>query len=257
MGFLRRLLSPQKTPAARVSREVDAWILKPSRRDAVLEVVGEASYQPALEALGGVRTEDGARVREHVALLMPEPNNRYDENAIAVQITGHVVGYLSRENAIAYQPVVRWALGHGRYIACDALLTGGWDRGPGNQGTIGVILHLGAPGECMVELLDDQLAVAPDHEWVGQIIAFTGDSRCIVAGMALDRSSSELIATKAGMIVHPRVTKKVQLLVDCDDQTVSGNQRKALEYGIRVIPEREFWTTLGLTVEMADWRTGR
>jgi hypothetical protein len=286
VGFLRRLLSRQPTQSATQLQQVDAWIIRPSRPEAVLEVVGEASYQPALTALGGGRSEDGARVREHVALLIPEQNNPWDENAIAVQIAGHVVGYLPRENAVAYQPVVRWALDHGRYVASEALLTGGWDRGPEDQGTIGVILHLGSPTESMVDLLDDdhhpgdvsvgssgipptirrqpgnnrnpeQFSLIADHRWVGQMIAFTGDSRCIVGGVALDRSSCERLATRAGMTVYPRVTKRVQLLVDCDDKTVSGNQHKAIEYGIPVIAERDFWIALGLSVDTADWRSGR
>lgn len=256
MGFLRRLLAPQRRSQPH-RRSVSAYLINPARPEAVLEVVGESNYQLALEAAGGGRTSDGAAVRDQVALLIPEPNNRYDENAITVQIAGRLVGYLSREDAIAYRPVVQWALERDHFIACEALLTGGWDRGGSDQGSFGIILHLGTPGECMVELLDDQIIVTPDHEWLGQVIAFTGDSRCIIAGMALDRSSCELIATKAGLSVHPRVTKNVQLLVDCDDRTESGNLRKAMEYGIPVIAERDFWTALGLAVEMADWRTGR
>ena len=52
------------------------------------------------------------------------------------------------------------------------------------------------------------------------------------------------------MVVHPRVTKSVTLLVDCDDSGVSGNERKAIKYGIQVIREIEFWTALGLPVEV-------
>jgi hypothetical protein len=51
------------------------------------------------------------------------------------------------------------------------------------------------------------------------------------------------------MEVHERVTKKVQLLVDCDDATVSGNERRAVEYGIPVVRERAFWEALGFQVE--------
>jgi hypothetical protein len=47
------------------------------------------------------------------------------------------------------------------------------------------------------------------------------------------------------------MTKKVQLLVDCDPATESGNELKALDYGIPVVAEREFWTALGLPIEAA------
>jgi hypothetical protein len=64
-----------------------------------------------------------------------------------VQISGKRVGYLSCENALLYQPVVRWALGQDHYIAAHAYLTGGWDRGPRDKGTIGVLLHMGTPAD--------------------------------------------------------------------------------------------------------------
>jgi len=93
------------------------------------------------------------------------------------------------------------------------------------------------------------LAPSSDHPWVGQLIAFTGDSRYAINGDKLDREASEALARKAGMEVHPRVTKGVELLVDCDDSGESGNQKRAIEYGIPVIREVDFWTALGLPVE--------
>ena len=152
-----------------------------------------------------------------------------------------------------YGPVVQWALGQRHYIAAQARLTGGWDRGGGNRGSIGVVLHVGTPGETMFELLGDSISVRTDHRWAGALIAFTGDSTCRVSGMLLDRGSSEMLAQRAGLSVHPRVTKQVQLLVDCDPSAQSGNERKAREYGIEVVAEREFWTELGVTLDTIDW----
>jgi NAD-dependent DNA ligase len=57
-----------------------------------------------------------------------------------------------------------------------------------------------------------------------------------------------MLANRAGIQVHPRVTKKVTLLVDCDPTSRSGNERKAADYGIPVVSEREFWAALGLEV---------
>jgi hypothetical protein len=223
----------------------------PERDDAVLDIVGEASYQPWLMAVGGKRTPNGPSNPDQIATLIREPRNRYDHNAIAVQIRGRTVGYLAREDAVRYQAVADWMMGRGELIACQTRLTGGWENGRRDQGSIGVVLHLGSPGETLLAMLGDELELRTDHPWPGWMIAFTGDSRCTISGVALDRESSTLLAQRARMHVHPRMTKKIQLLVDCDPATESGNERKAIEYGVPVVAEREFWTALGLPIEAA------
>jgi hypothetical protein len=60
-------------------------MIEPEREDAVLEIVGESNYQPALERLSGGKTPDGTRVAGGMAILFPEPQNPYDSNAIAVR----------------------------------------------------------------------------------------------------------------------------------------------------------------------------
>jgi hypothetical protein len=174
-----------------------------------------------------------------------------------VQISGKRVGYLSCENALLYQPVVRWALGQDHYIAAHAYLTGGWDRGPRDKGTIGVLLHMGTPAETIVELLTQDQVARLDHPWAGWRVAFTGDSTCRVAGFALDRPASIMLAERGGLSVHPRITKKVQLLVDCDRSGKSINESKAEEYGIRVVDELDFWRELGVPAERLDWTRPR
>ena len=244
MSFLRRLFGGSRT----TSVELTATLLTPTRMDAVLEVVGESNYQDALARVSGGRTGDGPANPEQLAVLWPEPNNRYDKNAIAVKIEGRTVGYLSRENAVRYQPVARWADTHDRKVACNATVIGGWDRGGSDKGSFGVVLRLGSPAECVLDMLDEEIAVRTDHPWAGRLIAFTGDSRCSYRDVPLDREASVMLANRTGIEVHPRVTKKVTLLVDCDLTSTSGNERKANEYGIPVVSEREFWEALGLEV---------
>jgi hypothetical protein len=71
--------------------------------DEDLEIVGEASYQDALWSICG--GTEGDRVRHPViAVLVPEPHNPQDPNAIAVYVEGHVVGYFARELAAQYGP---------------------------------------------------------------------------------------------------------------------------------------------------------
>jgi hypothetical protein len=248
MGFLRRLFGGGEP----VRTSVETITMEPKHDDAWLDIVGEGSYQSALESLAGGKTPDGPRQTSHVATLFPEPENPHDANAIAVKIEGSCVGYFSREDAILYRPPVRSAASMGRMIACRARLIGGWDRGGGDVGSIGVRLHIGSPRECMAEIngnVDEGITVQTDHPWPGYLIAFTGDSLYSFGGMPLDRATSEELARRAGMSVHPRVTKHVQLLVDCDPTGISGNQRKAMDYGVPVVSEGDFWAALGVNVQ--------
>jgi hypothetical protein len=101
-----------------------------------LEVVGELAYQDALWRLCAGTIGD--RVRCHiVAVLVPEPMNPYDANAIAVQIDGEVVGYLSRATAQEYLPGLKHLMsGRGGHIALRGVIVGGgyYDDGPGRLG---------------------------------------------------------------------------------------------------------------------------
>lgn len=101
MGFLRRLLGRGDTAEPDRRRAPGVPVILGGKE--TLEVVGESHYQAALWALvGGDR---GERVRSHaVGVLSREPGNPEDENAIQVLIEGHLVGYLSREDAVLYLP---------------------------------------------------------------------------------------------------------------------------------------------------------
>jgi predicted Zn-ribbon and HTH transcriptional regulator len=109
--------------------------------DETLEVVGESHYQEALwEAVGGIRVDP---VREDcVALLVPEPNNPYDPNAVRVVVEGKTVGYLSRENAALYLPGLRRLMAncHGGLVALRGVIVGGGPRENHRVGFLGVFL---------------------------------------------------------------------------------------------------------------------
>ena len=125
-----------------------------------LEVVGELAYQDVLWRLCGGTIGDRVRC-DIVAVMVPEPTNPYDVNAIAVQINGEVVGYLSRETAQVYLPGLRQVMSaRGGYVALRGVIVGGgyYDDGPGRLGVwlehdpadFGLqstsFSHLGAPG---------------------------------------------------------------------------------------------------------------
>jgi hypothetical protein len=164
MGFLRRLfglVTPAPEPAAPLVR---ALMFEPDDAEHVeydVDVVGESFYQPALDEIAGGRTPEGCVNREHVAALVPEPQNSYDKQAVAVLIEGRLVGHLSREDARAYGVVIRRCRDADRYPAVHATLTGGWDRGGDDRGHIGVKLALGKPAAMLSALAEK--AGLPDY----------------------------------------------------------------------------------------------
>jgi hypothetical protein len=93
-----------------------------------VEVLGESHYQEALEAIAGGKWEDPSDM-EVTAYLIREPDNAYDRNAIAVYIRGRIVGYIGRDDAAEYAPILDelWVKYQCR-AACQARLKGGWRR---------------------------------------------------------------------------------------------------------------------------------
>jgi hypothetical protein len=255
MGFLRRLLggsAPAAPPAARgVNLRVTSF--NRMRHDAVVQVVGEAYRQGLVLAARPPGPSDlppgvsAPPAGQYKAILLPEPTNPHDGNAIAVTLWAGgdwtLVGYLSREDAVAYGPVMRrlHEPGTNPGIACDAALVR-------ERGGTGVILHLGTPGECMAELFTDDLPPA-SHPWAGQLIVFSGESRSTLGGALVDRSAQLLLAAWAGCEVLPRVTKKAQALVVADHRDLTANTQKARDYGIPIVDERDFLIGIGMPAE--------
>jgi hypothetical protein len=107
-----------------------------------IEVVGESKYPASFEAICGPRSEDGVHISTRAVLTL-ENDNKFDKQAVRVSIEGHTVGYLPRLSAQAFRTAVA-RVGHGRTLAfeCAAVIRGGWDRGPRDQGNYGVWLDI-------------------------------------------------------------------------------------------------------------------
>lgn len=152
-----------------------AWIFDRHPRQYV-DVVGESHYQPALEQIAGGRTADGPRYPNHTAVLLPEPTNEHDPNAVRVIVAregggeGVLAGYLSREDAVAYRPVIDRVAESGRVTMCYASLKGGYDR----MVSFGVTLRIGQPWSLMAELDRDMGA---DPRWPPEVVAAGPDER--------------------------------------------------------------------------------
>lgn len=142
MGLLDRL---RRAPS---TRTVEVPYVSAEGRNTV-QVVGESHYQDALDSVCGGKTEDGHNRSCH-AVLVRDPRNQYDGNAIGIQIEGRPVGHLSREDAARYAPVFDQAKCPA--VAVDAVIRGGWDRGGSDQGHYGVSLDLPTPEELAADL---------------------------------------------------------------------------------------------------------
>lgn len=113
--------------------------------------VGEASYQSTLLRLCGAEPGDAVGF-DCTATLVAEPTNPYDPNAVQVYVEGEHVAYLSRADALAYQPAVRQCAKLGRLIICPAYIAG---RGAGaDTENLGIFLHLTDPDEALVRIVE-------------------------------------------------------------------------------------------------------
>lgn len=218
--------------------------------DAWLELRGEVNYQIELaELLEGAKADAS---QAPLAILHPEPDNPHDPNAVLIRIEGRRVGYLSREEAVVFGPAIRAAASIEKRIACRAGFIQGTQRARDGTALIRVRLRIGTPLECLARITGEevpQVTVRTDHPWPNFLIAITGDSAYSLRGLPLDRATIEMLARQAGLTVQERVTRQVQLLVDCDPRTVSGNERRAVQFGVPIVPEAEFWAALGVPVE--------
>jgi hypothetical protein len=117
--------------------------------DDLVNVVGTSHYQQALAEITGRKGDEEIRF-ETQATLVPEPDNEHDPNAIAVHVSGRLVGYLSRDENPRWQEVVKRLTEHGHVAAAEAMIAG---RGPGG-GTpnLGVFLRLPTPTEARAQV---------------------------------------------------------------------------------------------------------
>jgi hypothetical protein len=154
-----------------------------------LEVVGESHYQDTLwDIVGGVRLE---RVRyETLALLLPDPENPVDKNALTVLVDGMCVGFLSRQDAVRYRLGLLKLMGASptHLIALHGVVVGGGPRADG-LGFLGVFLDhdpvdFGLPADHVShghlrtglhEAMQDELADG-DHSlsWFGRLASDDG-----------------------------------------------------------------------------------
>jgi len=91
--------------------------------------------------------------------------------------------------------------------------------------------------------------LAPTEDLRGKSVCFTGEMQTRINGEPISRAVAEQLAAQAGLVVANSVTKKLDVLVAADPNTLSGKARKARQYGIRIVAEPVFWRMLGITME--------
>lgn len=108
------------------------------------EIVGEASYQHALDSICGGKCEEGHNL-PCIAQLCFQEDNAHDANAIVVFIDGNVVGYIPREFALRMRSAILQLNPNEIPVTCDAKIVGGWLREWDDEGNYGVRLSLSEP----------------------------------------------------------------------------------------------------------------
>ncbi len=86
------------------------------------EIVGESHYQSDIRKL----TRTGERVYRARVLLLPEPDNPHDSNAVRVtDFRGATLGYLPRETAAELHKAVAALSARSEPASCEAIIIGG------------------------------------------------------------------------------------------------------------------------------------
>ncbi|MDY7091060.1 MAG: HIRAN domain-containing protein [Actinomycetota bacterium] len=100
------------------------------------DVVGESNYGPAIRSVFGNDFKPHGSETSAPATLTPEPGNRHDRNAVGVWIRGKLVGYLPREEAARYSPILTELTSRGWAPQVNARVWGEeWDEYEGRRAT--------------------------------------------------------------------------------------------------------------------------
>lgn len=128
MGKLLNLF--RTVPAQRSVRRVQDPMID-------VEIVGESFHEDYIRRLHRKYGDNQFEI-----VLVAEPDNRYDRNAVAVYVDGGLVGHLSKAMAPDWQPMVLAAAAEGYVVAGSAAIYGGTPDKP-NRGVFGAAAWAG------------------------------------------------------------------------------------------------------------------
>ena len=163
------------------------------------------------------------------------------------------------ESQLLIEEATRYGLSPSRVQACHYLYLSSLVRRANADGLVTpeertdlefVAELLGIARSGLEALLPTSPSVPATEEGLrGKRICFTGASLCRLNGYPLTRELAEELAERSGVLVVSTVTKKTDLVVAHDPETMSGKGRKAREYGIQIMRESEFWAALNIPFE--------
>jgi hypothetical protein len=116
MGFMDRVKAALTTDTEPPPTLPDVWPTEPNPPPLTgVDCVGEGHHHDGIKAvLGKDKRTEG------VAVLLPEPTNPHDRNAVGVYIDRHKVGHLPQDQARALHKQIRERMGAGEVISVQA-----------------------------------------------------------------------------------------------------------------------------------------
>ena len=113
---------------------------------------------------------------------------------------------------------------------------------------------LGVSSERVHRLIEqrqaDHASPVRENDLHGKRVCFTGSfEEHTCNGAPLTRELAESLAAEAGLLVWPSVTKKVDVLVVADSNSLSTKARKARDYGTRIMTAQAFFAAIGVSLE--------
>lgn len=229
--------------AAAEERNVSMGFLADVVRRLPLKVEGGPSYLPYYEVLDRVLedrlvTREEAKSLEELALtlglsrsMVESAHEAYFSSLASTAAADHVIS----ESERADLETVAVLLGLDRQRAADLL---------------DIALRAAkASTTDGVAALEDSATGAAANKLAGLSVCFTGQLAAQLAGKPISRAQAEALARDHGLVVAKSVTKKLNILVVADPNTLSSKAKKAREYGTRIMAEAAFWSALGVQVE--------
>ncbi len=135
-GETRLALQPHRLSPTQLQ---PAWV--EGNEEFKLPVVGEFHYQSTFEEICGPRTEEGEN-RVVTAVLILDNTNRYDNNAVRVEVEGKTVGYLSRSDASTFRTRLQNERVTAQHFTCKANIRGGGRSENKKPGMVGIYLDV-------------------------------------------------------------------------------------------------------------------
>ena len=145
-ALIRKVLRERVRAAAHAEMPTAATVRLQPARWCEFEIEGEGEHQAALKAIAGAGGPEG--VTHHCqAVLVPEPDDPDNPDAVLVAIEGRHVGRMRREDAALYGEWLAELGKAGETASCPAFILGGAQDADGGRAPYGVKLGLAWPPE--------------------------------------------------------------------------------------------------------------